>query len=83
MCLGVIFYAPISFSLPTFKLVIDNLDKNIKPGAGNIRINHQTKSLHYTRIYAVKDQIDLTPVYAQYPALLCLIHVIYCLFNSA
>ena len=53
-------YAPTSFSLPTFKLVIDNLDKNIKPGAGNMRINHQTKSLHYTHIYAVKDRIDLT-----------------------
>ena len=52
-------YAPTPFSLPTFKLVIDNLDKNIKPGAGNMRINHQTRSLHYTHIYAVKDRIDL------------------------
>ena len=53
-------YAPTSCSLPSFKLVIDNLDKNIKPEAGNMRINYQTKSLHYTHIYAVKDRIDFT-----------------------
>ena len=53
-------YAPTPFSLPTFKLVIDNIDKNIKPGAGNMRIDHQTRSLHYTHVYAVRDRIDLT-----------------------
>ena len=53
-------YVPTSLSLPTFKLVIDNIDKNIEPGAENMRFNHQTRSMHYTHVYAVRDRIDLT-----------------------
>jgi L1 cell adhesion molecule like protein len=53
-------YAPTSFSLKTFKLVGDNLhvDKNVKPS--DVRVDSQTKSLHYFQTYAVRDRIDLT-----------------------
>lgn len=42
----------------TFKLVMDNIDKNIKPN--QMRIDKQTKSLHYMHKYAVRDRIDLS-----------------------
>ena len=51
-------YAPTSFSLKTFKLVGDNVDKNVKPS--DVRVDSQTKSLHYFQTYAVRDRIDLT-----------------------
>lgn len=39
-----------------YKIVIDNIDKNVKPR--NMRIDAQTKSLHYVQMYCVKDRID-------------------------
>ena len=44
--------------LPTYKLVGDNIDKNIRPR--DVRINSQTVSLHYYHSYALRDRIDLT-----------------------
>ena len=39
-----------------FKLIGDNVDKNIKPR--NMRLGSQTSSLHYFNTYAVKDRIN-------------------------
>lgn len=39
-----------------YKLVFDNIDKTVKPR--HMRIDSQTKSLHYVQAYAVKDRID-------------------------
>ena len=41
---------------PGYKIVIDNIDKNVKPR--NMRVDAQTKSLHYVQMYSVKDRID-------------------------
>jgi len=38
-----------------FKLVGDNVDKDVKPR--HMRINHQTKSLHYFNVLAIQDRI--------------------------
>ena len=43
---------------PGFKLVIDNIDKNVKPRY--MRIDSQTQSLHYVQIYGVKNRLDLS-----------------------
>ena len=43
---------------PGYKLVIDNIDKNVKPR--DMRIDSQTKSLHYVQIYGVKDRVDFS-----------------------
>ena len=51
-------HAPTPSSLPSSKLVGDNVDKNIKPQ--DMRIDNQTKSLHYFHVYDVRDRIDLT-----------------------
>lgn len=59
-------YAPTSSSLPTYKLVGDNIDKNIKPQ--DMRLDHQTKSLHYFHVYSVRDRIDLTEYDDQEPS---------------
>ena len=40
-----------------FKLVGDNIDKNIRPSFQ--RSNRQTKSLHYFHSFAVKDRVNL------------------------
>ena len=45
-------------SLKTFKLVGDNLDKNLKPS--DVRVDSQTQSLYYFQTYGVRDRIDLT-----------------------
>ena len=50
-------------SIPTtqwygFKLVGDNLDKDVKPRY--VRVDQQTKSLHFFHYYAVRDRIDLS-----------------------
>ncbi|KAL5467031.1 hypothetical protein EMCRGX_G031198 [Ephydatia muelleri] len=39
-----------------FKLVGDNIDKNVKPRY--MRSDNQTKSLHYFHVYAVADRVD-------------------------
>ncbi len=46
------------FSLKTFKIVGDNLDKTVRPR--DMRIDHQSRSLHYFHMYAVRDRIDLS-----------------------
>lgn len=43
---------------PGYKVVIDNIDKNVKPR--DMRIDSQTKSLHYVQIYSVKDRVDFS-----------------------
>ena len=43
---------------PGFKLVIDNVNKNIRPTFQ--RIDRQTQSLHYCHTIAIKDRIDLS-----------------------
>ena len=51
-------HIPTSSSLKTFKLIGDNLDKNVKPS--DVRVDSQTQSLHYFQTYGVRDRIDLT-----------------------
>ena len=41
-----------------YKIVFDNIDKNVKPR----HVNRQTRSLHYVHAYAVKDHIDFSAV---------------------
>ncbi|KAL5506330.1 hypothetical protein EMCRGX_G007948 [Ephydatia muelleri] len=52
-------YPPQSTPVPAewygFRLVGDNVDKNVKPR--DMRLNRQTTSLHYFHTYAVKDRI--------------------------
>ena len=43
--------------LPTFKIVGDNIDKEVKPR--NMRSDYQAWSLHYFHFYAVKDRVNL------------------------
>ena len=45
-------------TLPTFKLVGDNLDKTLRPR--DMRIDSQTKSLHYFHMYAVRDRVNVS-----------------------
>ena len=42
----------------TYKLVGDNIDKNVKPR--EMRSNVQTRSLHYFHTYAVRDRVDMS-----------------------
>ena len=44
-------------TLPTFKLVGDNLDKSVRPR--DMRIDCQTQALHCFHMYAVRDRINL------------------------
>ena len=46
--------------LKSYKLVGDNIDKNIRPR--DMRIDHQGRSLHYFHTYAVQDRVDLSNV---------------------
>ena len=43
-----------------YKLVGDNIDKDVRPR--DMRIDHQTRSLHYFHTYGVADRVDLTSV---------------------
>lgn len=43
--------------LPTFKIVGDNIDKEVKPR--DMRSDYQTRSLHYFHAYAVRDRLNL------------------------
>ena len=45
-------------SWPGFKLVIDNVDKNIRPSFQ--RVDRRTQSLHYCHTIAIKDRINLS-----------------------
>ena len=44
-------------TLPTFKLVGDNLDKSVRPR--DMRIECQTQALHYFHMYVVRDCVNL------------------------
>ena len=41
-----------------YKLVFDNLDKNVKPR--HMRTDNQTKSLHFVQSYATRDRVDFS-----------------------
>ena len=41
----------------TYKLVGDNIDKNVRPY--EMTIDNQTRSLHYFHTYAVRDRVDM------------------------
>ena len=43
--------------LPSFKMVGDNIDKEVKPR--DMRSDHQARSLHYFHSYGVLDRINL------------------------
>ena len=51
-------HRPCNPSLLTYRLVGDNIDKNVKPR--NMTSEYQTRSLHYFHSYAVRDRIDLS-----------------------
>lgn len=50
-----------------FKIVGDNIDKNIRPSYQ--RIDRQTQSLHYFHSFAVHDRIDLSTYSDQAPTI--------------
>ena len=52
-------------SLKTYKLVGDNIDKNIRPR--EMRSDHQTKSLHYFHTYGVRDRVRYIRIQQQNP----------------
>lgn len=52
--------------LLTYKLVGDNIDKEVRPR--QMRSDHQTRSLHYFHTYAVRDRIDLSGISDQAPS---------------
>ena len=47
-------------SLEYYKLVGDNIDKNVQPR--DMRSDHQTRSLHYFHTYGVADRVNSTNV---------------------
>ena len=49
-----------------YKLVIDNVDKTIKPR--NPTIDAQTQSLHYVQVYAVEDRVDYSKLSSSSPS---------------
>ncbi len=49
---------PTESSPKTYKIVLDNIDKTVKPN--DMRIDNQTKSLHYVHKYAVLDRVDMS-----------------------
>ena len=49
---------PTERSPKTYKIVMDNIDKTIKPA--DMRVNNQTRSLHYVHKFAVRDRLDLS-----------------------
>ena len=44
--------------LKTYKMVGDNLDTNVVPR--EMRVDYQTRSLHYFQSYALRDRVDLS-----------------------
>ena len=50
-----------------FKIVSDNIDKNIQPS--HQRLDRQTQSLHYFHSFAVRDRIDLSAYSDQPPSI--------------
>jgi hypothetical protein len=47
-----------NIDFPTFKIVIDNVDKSVKPR--HETSEHHNQSLHYVHGYAVKDRINVS-----------------------
>ena len=47
-----------SAKVDTYKMVGDNLDKNVQPR--DMRVDNQVRSYHFFHTYAVKDCIDLS-----------------------
>lgn len=45
-------------SSPGFKIVGDNIDKHVKPR--EMRVDAQSKSLHYFNFYAAKSRVDMS-----------------------
>ena len=58
-------YQPPNPRLLTFRIVGDNIDKNVKPR--DMTSEHQTRSLHYFHAYAVRDRIDLSDYSSEPP----------------
>ena len=58
-------HRPYNPTLLTYRLVGDNIDKNVKPR--HMTSEHQTHSLHYFHTYAVRDRIDLSNVSSEQP----------------
>ncbi len=59
-------YHPSTPALLTYRIVGDNIDKNVKPR--DMTSDHQTRSLHYFHSYAVRDRIDLSELSSKPPA---------------
>ena len=51
---------PSQTGLNTFKLVSDNINKEVQPH--EMRSDYQSRSLHYFHTYAVKDRVDLSGI---------------------
>lgn len=60
-------HCPCNPSLLTYRLVGDNIDKNVRPR--NMTSQHQVRSLHYFHSYAVRDRIDLSDASSEIPTL--------------
>lgn len=58
-------YHPPNPTLLTYRIVGDNIDKNVKPR--DMTSEHQTRSLHYFHTYAVRDRIDLSSYSSEPP----------------
>ena len=43
--------------IPSFKIVGDNIDKTVRPR--EMRIDHQSRSLHYFHLYGVRDRVSV------------------------
>ena len=53
-------YHRIPLTIPGCKLVIDNIDKTVKPHY--MREDAQNQSIHFVQVYAVKDRIDFSAI---------------------
>ena len=60
--------------LKTYKLIGDNIDKNIQPR--EMRMDNQTRSLHYFSTYGIRARIDLSAFSSEIKV--CLFHVCIC-----
>ena len=64
LCVPLATSSPLCFSSPTsgewagYKLVMDNIDMNLRPR--HQTFERQTQSIHYVNIYAVRDRIDFS-----------------------
>lgn len=63
--LGEEYHPPSPPSLKTYRIVGDNIDKEIKPR--NMTSEHQKQGLHYFHMYAVRDRVDLSGYSSEAP----------------